>query len=82
MPMPIDDKDPFEGEITEDEAQRAAESREEVGDDANEKEVVVPPGEIVPPGEVVPPPDEKIADAAEEHRARIDSSGGLPRGRY
>jgi len=30
----------------------------------------------------VPTPDEKIADAAEAHRERIRTNGGLPRGRY
>jgi len=30
----------------------------------------------------VPSADEKIAEAAEAHRERIASAGGLPRGKY
>ena len=66
----------------EDEAQRSAERRDDFEDDPTEKEIVVPPGEIVPPGEVIPSADEKIADAAEAHRERIASAGGIPRGKY
>jgi len=73
--------EPLEGD-PEDEAQRSAERRDDFEDDPTEKEIVVPPGEIVPPGEVVPSADEKIADAAEAHRERIASAGGLPRGKY
>ena len=76
-------QDPYEDESAEDEAQRSAESRdEEIEDESTEKEFVVPPGEIVPPGEAVPTPEEKIADAAEEHRERLNSGGRLPRGKY
>lgn len=73
--------EPFEGD-PEDEAQRYGERRDDFEDGPTEKEIVVPPGEIVPPGEVVPSADEKIADAAEAHRERIESAGGLPRGKY
>jgi len=74
--------EPFEGDPKE-EAQRSRERRDNFEDDTTEREIVVPPGEIVPPGEVVvPSADEKIADAAEAHRERIASAGGLPRGKY
>jgi hypothetical protein len=88
MPTKVEEqrqhKDPYEDESAAEDAQRAAESREEeeLEDGPTEKEIVVPPGEIVPPGEAVPTPEEKIADAAEEHRDRIESTGGLPRGKY
>ena len=77
-------KDPYEDESAEEDAQRAAESREEeeVEDEPTDKEFVVPLGEVVPPGEAVPTADEKIANAAEEHRERIRAAGGLPRGKY
>jgi len=70
--------EPSEGD-PEDEAQRSAEHPDDFEDEPTEKEIVVPPGEIVPPGEVVPSADEKIADAAEAHRERIASAGGIPR---
>ena len=73
--------EPFEGD-PEDESQRSAERPDDFEDEPTEKEIVVPPGEIVPPGEVVPSADEKIAEAAEAHRERIASAGGLPRGKY
>ena len=73
--------EPFEGD-PEDETQRSAEHPDGFEDEPTEKEIVVPPGEIVPPGEVVPSADEKIAEAAEAHRERIASAGGLPRGKY
>jgi hypothetical protein len=73
--------EPFEGD-PEDESQRSAERPDDFEDAPTEKEIVVPPGEIVPPGEVVPSADEKIVDAAQAHRERIASAGGLPRGKY
>ena len=67
--------EPFEGD-PEDEAQRSAERPDDFEDEPTEKEIIVPPGEIVPSA------DEKIAEAAEAHRERIASAGGLPRGKY
>lgn len=76
-------QDPYADESADEDAQRAAESgdsEEEVIDaEWSEREVVIPPGEVVPRGLT---PEEKTAEAAEEHKERIREAGGIPRGKY